>query len=183
MNEIFENLKKQVHSVRESFRREIVGIRTNRPTTALVEDIKVSYYDQITPIKHLGSVGVVPPREIHIQVWDKAAVNSVAKAIDSASLGFSANVDGNIVRIFLPELSEERREELVKHIKKVTEQYRIQIRHVREDANKAIEKMLDENTISEDDRFRGREEIQKIIDAGNTGIEEDCETKIKEIRE
>lgn len=183
MNELFDRLEKQIKLIEESFKKEMSAVRTNRPTTGIVEDIKVSYYDQMTPLKHLGSVGIVPPREIHIQVWDKAAVTAVAKAIDSASLGFSASVEGTVIRVFLPELSEERREELVKHIKKILEQYRIQIRHARDEANKETERMLDANEIGEDDRFRGRERIQKIIDAANETIEGICETKVKEIRE
>jgi ribosome recycling factor len=183
MEEIFKRVEKQIQAVRDAFRKEIGGVRANRPNTAIVEDIKVSYYDQLTPVKHLGSVGVVPPREIHIQVWDKSAVQAVAKAIESASLGFSANVDGNVVRIFLPELSEERREELIKLVKKITEQHRIQVRQVRDEGNKDVQKMLDDGLCGEDDRFKGRERIQKIVDAANEGIDADCESKIKEIKE
>lgn len=183
MEEILKKIEKQLHAVRDAFRKEIAGVRTNRPSTAIIEDIKVSYYDQLTPVKHLGSVGVVPPREIHVQVWDKGAVQSVAKAIEAASLGFSATIEGNMVRIFLPELSEERREELIKFVKKISEQHRIQIRHVRDEGNKDVQKMLDDGLCGEDDRFKGRERIQKLVDAANEWIESDCELKIKEIKE
>lgn len=183
MNELFDRLEKQIQSIEESFKKEMSSVRANRPTVGLIEDVKVSYYDQMVPLKHLGSVGIVPPREIHIQVWDTVAVAAVAKAIDSASLGFSVSVDGTVVRAFLPELSEERREELVRHIKKILEQYRIQIRHTRDEMNKETDRMFDAGEIGEDERFRGRERIQKIIDSANEIIERMCEAKIKEIQE
>lgn len=183
MDDIFKQIEKQIRAVCDAFRKEIAGVRANRPNTAIVEDIKVSYYDQPTPIKHLGTVSVVPPREIHIQVWDKSAVQAVAKAVEMASLGFSANVDGSIVRIFLPELSEERREELIKLVKKIAEQHRVHIRQVRDEGNRDIQKMFDDGLCGEDDRFKGRERVQKMVDAANKEIDVDCEAKIKEIKE
>lgn len=177
-----EAFKENTVKVLDSLKRELSSIRTNRPTTGLVDDIKVSYYNQMMPIKQLGTVGISPPREIHIQVWDVEAVPMVAKAIESSSLGMTANTEGNTIRIYLPELSEERREELIKHIKRVTEDHRIQIRHSRDDANKQIQRSFDANELNEDQKFKQKEAIQKETDRINGTIESLVEAKIKEIR-
>jgi ribosome recycling factor len=179
---MIEEFKKQTTTIVSEFKREIAGIRTNRPSPGLIEDIKVSYYGQFVPIKHVGSVGVTPPRELHVQVWDGSAVGLVSKAIESSSLGLSPQVEGNTVRVFLPELSEERRDEFTKHVKKTAEQYRIELRHARDEANKDIQKRLDESEITEDGRFKEREDVQKVIDKANEEIEVLLEEKIKEIK-
>jgi len=180
MDTILNTCKTRLEKVRDSFKKEIAGVRTNRPSTALVEDIKVSYYGEMTPLKHVGSVGIVPPREIHIQVWDGAAVAAVAKAIETSSLGLSPQAEGNTVRIFLPELSAERREEFVRHVKKVAEQHRIEVRRARDEANKEAEKQED---VSEDEQFKLKESIQKEVDAANEAIENALEEKVREIKE
>ncbi|KKU15713.1 ribosome recycling factor [Candidatus Jorgensenbacteria bacterium RIFCSPLOWO2_02_FULL_45_12] len=183
MDEIYKRLSAQIDSVINTFHEELSGVRTNRPNAGMVDGIKVSYYDQMTPLKHLGSVSVVPPRELHVQVWDASAIPLVIKAIEASSLGLSVTADGNVIRLFLPELSGERREELVKHVKKIAEQYKIQIRHWRDEFNKEVQKNFDAGDIAEDARFRSREEIQKIIDAGNGKIEALLESKIAEVKE
>jgi len=175
--------KTQMKKIVESLKKELSGVRTNRPSAALLEDIKVSYYDQTMPLKQLGSVGVKPPREIHVQVWDKDAVPAVVKAIESSSLNLSPQADENVVRIFLPELSEERREELVRHIKKSSEQYRIQVRNTRDDANKEVEKSFNDNEIGEDEKFRLKESIQNIVEDTNKEIEDLLDAKVSEIME
>ncbi|MDP3725063.1 MAG: ribosome-recycling factor, partial [Nanoarchaeota archaeon] len=115
-------------SIIQKLKEEIASIRANRPTPALVEDIKVEYYGEILPIKQVGAISIKPPREILIQAWDKEGAVAIAKGIETSSLGLTANADGITIRVFLPELSGERREELGKHVKKITEGYRIQIR-------------------------------------------------------
>lgn len=173
----------QTKGILESFKKEMGGIRSNRPSASLVEDLKVSYYDQMTPIKHVGSVGVVPPREIHIRVWDKGAISSVVKAIEISQLGLSAQVEGNIIRMYLPELSQERREEMIRYVKKVAEQYRIQIRHSRDEVNKQIQRLCGDNEIGEDEKFAYKEKAQEIVDRVNNEIEKYLSLKIEEIKE
>ena len=178
-----EEFKNKTKEVLEKIKKTFSGIRTGRPTTALLENIQIDYYGQKTPLKQIASIGIVPPREITIQAWDKEAVSSIIKAIESSTLGLSANPDGNIVRIHLPELSRERREELSRHIKKETENYRTEIRHFRDEANKKIQKMLDGKEINEDTKFKLKENIQKETDRINVEIEKVLENKIKEINE
>jgi len=178
-----EEFKKEIDRIVETFKKEMAGIRTNRPSPGLIEDIKVSYYGQLVPIKHVGSVGITPPRELHVQVWDTSAVSLVSKAIESSQLGLSPQVEGNMVRVFLPELSVERREEFIKHVKKTAEQYRIEIRHARDEANKDVERRLNGKEITEDEKFKEREDIQKLTEKVNGEIEKLLDEKIKEIQE
>ena len=140
MYKFLEEFKTHAKTIVDALHKELGSFRTNRPTSALVEDLKVNYFDQLTPLKQLASINIIPPREINIQVWDKSAVNNVIKAIETSSLGLSASADGNAIRVHLPELSEERRGELIKFIKKMTEEYRIRLRHLRDETNKTIQK-------------------------------------------
>jgi len=181
--DILEKFKQKLKEIVELLKTELSGVRTNRPSAGLLEDIKVEYYGQTLPIKQLGTVGITPPREIHVQVWDKSAVQHIAKAIESSSLGLSTTAEGSIVRVFLPELSEERREEFIKHVKKISEEFRIEVRHERDEVNKEIEKMESKKEIGEDEKFRLKEKIQSAVEDANKQIEELLERKIKEIKE
>lgn len=167
----------------QALKKELGGVRANRPHAGLIEDLKASCYDQTLPIKQLGTVGVTPPREIHVQVWDQSAVASVAKAIETSSLGLTARIEGNVVRVHLPELSEERRAELARYAKQVAEQHRIKLRHLRDEANKRAQKLCDDGGVDEDKKFKLKEEIQKHTDAANKAIDEALAAKVKEINE
>ena len=181
---ITEEFKSKTNSIIQALRGTLRGIRTNRPSTALVEDLIVEYHEQRTPLKHLSSIGITPPREITIQVWEEDMVKEVTKAIEVSDLNLSSNVDGkNTVRIFLPELSQERREELVIYVKKKVEEYRIQVRKNREDFNRKVDRFFSEDEIGEDDKFRQKDEIQKITDQTNDKIEELFEEKKKTINQ
>jgi len=149
----------------------------------MVEDIKVDYYGQLTPIKHLGTVSVVLPREIDINVWDKGAVAAVAKAVETSSLNVPANADGNLIRINLPQLTDERRKELEKVVRKMAEETRIKVRAARDEVNKEIKKMEEDDRLSEDTAFKQKEEVQKLVVQINEEIENLLENKIKEIFE
>lgn len=183
MDTLMESFKKRAAAIVDHFKKEIASVRTNRPSASLVDDIKVSYYDQMMPLNQVGSVGITPPREIHIQVWDKEATAAVVKAIEMSSLGLTPTVDGNIIRVFLPELSTERREEFVKHVKKIGEQHRIELRHARDEANKEIKKKEENDELTEDEKFKVKDEVQKVVDETNKAIESALDEKIREIKE
>jgi len=182
MIELTNEFQSETEKVLESLKKELIGVRTNRPTAGLIEDIKVQYYNKSVPIKHLGSIGVKLPREIYVQVWDGSVVQFVAKAIESSPLGLSPQVKGNLISVYLPELSDERRQEFIKHIKKITEEKKIQIRHMRDDINKKIQKLFDGNELTEDEKFKEKEDVQKIVDKVNKEIESVLDLKIKEIQ-
>ncbi len=176
-----EVFKAHAGRICDTLRRELGGIRAGRPSASLVEDIKVSYYNQLLPMKQLGSIGIAPPREIHIQVWDQGALPSVAKAIESSSLGLTANVEGSIIRIYLPELSAERREELARHVRRVAEEHRIQLRHARDEVNKRVQRLADEHVINEDQKFKLKEQVQREMDLVNRQVDETVAAKVREI--
>ncbi len=178
-----EEFKKNAKTLIERLKIEVSGVRAGRATVSLVENILIDYYNQKTPLKQLASLTIVPPREIRIQPWDKEAVSNIVRTIETSSLGLSVNTENNVIRVYLPELSGERRDELVKHVKKETEKFRIELRHLRDLANKAIQAALESKNINEDAKFKMRETVQKETDTTNAEIEKTLENKIKEISE
>ena len=165
------------------FKDQISSIRSGRPTPKLVENLPVDYLNQKMTIKQLGSISIVPPTTIQISVWDAQAISSVSKAIESSNLSVVANIDGNLVRINLPPPSSERRQDLIKVVKKEAEEAKIKIRHIRDEENKKINRQEEEGEIGEDQKFKLKEETQKEIDKANEEIERILENKIKEIEE
>ena len=162
---------------------QLAGVRGSRPSPKLFEDLPVDYFGQKLPVKQLASIGVVPPREIQLTVWDKQVVSGVAKAIESSNLNVSANIEGNTIRINLPPLSEERRQELAKVVRKEAEETRIKIRALRDEINKKIVQDFEAKKITEDDKFKLKEKVQETVDKTNSEIEKILENKIKEINE
>jgi len=178
-----KQLDQKLKAAVESLRTEFQTIRSGRPSPRMVEDIKVEVYGQQMPIKALGSISVVPPREIQISLWDKEVVGAVAKAIEASSLNVPANTDGNLIRINLPSLTDERKKEFEKVVRKITEEMRIRVRGARDEANKEIKRMEADKELSEDMAFKQKEEVQKLVDKVNGEIEILLLNKIKEITE
>ncbi|MDP1629642.1 MAG: ribosome-recycling factor, partial [bacterium] len=143
--------------------------------------IEVDYYGVKTPLKHIAAISVQQPKTIIIQPWDKNAVIPIQSAIQKSSLNLAPAVDGQMIRINLPPLSVESRRDLIKILHQEAEQVRIAVRREREEAWREIQKLTDEGAIREDDKFRAKEELQKIIDEYNGGIEELKEKKEEEI--
>lgn len=183
MDLILKELEASLNRTVEHLKTELQSVRGNRPSVGFLEDIKVEYYGQMLALKQLGSLAISPPRDIEVHVWDKGAVGAVAKAIESAKGGFSIANEGNIVRVSLPPLTTERRAELEKLIKKMTENSRIAVRNERDDAIKKIKTAGEEGKINEDDVFRMKEKIQRLVDKVNEDIEALLESKLKEISE
>ena len=183
MDIILKNLELGLKQNMEHLKSELGTVRGNRPSPKLVEDILVEYYGQKLTVKQVGAISVIPPREIQISIWDKNAVNIVAKAIESSNLNVSSSVDGNVIHINLPPLSQERREELIKIVKKEGESARIGIRSHRDEAIKESKNEFEAGKITEDDKFKAKDKIQKTTDKANEEIEKILEQKIKEIEE
>lgn len=165
------------------FHEEIQGVRSNRPNPQLIENVPVSAYDQTLTIKEVGSISVVPPRMLEVNVWDKSIVPTVAKAIESAKAGLSVSNDGNIIRVALPAMTDERRAEFTKLAKKIAEGARISVRTSREDIMKKVKAAQEAKTLSEDQAFKGKEQLQKLVDEANGKIEAGLEAKLKELAE
>lgn len=177
-----KSLEQKLKSLVEGLKTEFQAVRSGRPSPRMVEDIKVEIYGQQMPVKALGSISAVPPREINITLWDISGVNAVAKAVEDA-LKVSANIDGSLIRVNLPSLTDERKKEFEKVVRKMTEEVRIRVRGVRDDANKEVKRMEEGKQLSEDAAFKKKEDIQKVVDKTNKEIEELLGNKIKEISE
>lgn len=181
MEEIIKALTAQVKIVVEKVRQDFLGIRANRPTAALVENIQVEYYGQLLPIKQLGSIAIMPPREIRVTLWDKNAVGATEQAIRGSKVGLSPSIEGTVIRLAVPPLTSERRAELMKLIKQQAEEGRIRIRAQRDEANKRIALLESEKKISEDQKFSLKDRAQKVVDKGVAEIEKLLLEKNKEI--
>jgi ribosome recycling factor len=163
--------------------QELSKVRTGRASPALLDDVRVDYYGSLLPLNQVASISIPEPRLIVIQPWDKQALGAIEKAIHKASIGLTPNNDGNVIRLSLPPLTSERRDELVKLSQKLAEECRIAVRNVRRDANNEIKKEEKEKKISEDESFKTQESIQKMTDEYIKKIDEILKKKEKDIRE
>ena len=171
----------KTEKILERLRHDTATLRTGRATSALVEHIEVDYYGAKTPLKALASISVSDARQILIHPWDKNAVQPIEQAIAKSSLGLAPIMDLDTIRLSVPQLTEERRRELVRLLGKMTEEARIHARRDRDEALKEIERAFKAKEISEDERFRKRSDIQKKIDDVNKKIEEIVAAKEREI--
>jgi ribosome recycling factor len=177
MEEIFKSTEEDMKKAVQYFKNEIAGLRTGRASTALVEEIKVEYYGSKVPIKQLASISVPEANQIVLQVWDKGAVDLVEKAIIE-NLNLTPQKQGNVLRLTLPPLTEERRRELVRMLHKMAEEARVAVRNIRRDAKELIE---DQEGVSEDEIKRALERLQKLTDKYIDEINHLTEAKEKEI--
>lgn len=183
VDEIFEDLKDRMGKSIESLKREYSRLRTGRASISLLDGIRVSYYDTPTPLNQMASLAVPEPRLIVIQPWDKTAIEDIEKAILKSELGLTPINDGKVIRISIPPLTEERRKELVKVARKMSEENKVAIRNIRRDANEMLKDLKKEKEITEDDLYRSQEEVQKTTDQFISQVDEICTAKEKEILE
>lgn len=174
-------LKEKLNKITEHFKGEIAILRTGRATPALVEDLAVDYYGTKTPLKALASISTPDPKQILIQPWDKGSLQPIEKAIQTSQLGLNPVVDGAQVRLNLPQLTEERRKDLIKLLGQKSEEAKIGVRKAREEALKEVDEQEKKKAISEDEKFRKKSEVQKTVDEINKKIEEIVNAKEKEI--
>ncbi|MGD8529850.1 MAG: ribosome recycling factor [Syntrophobacterales bacterium] len=183
VDEIFEDLKERMGKSIESLKREYSRLRTGRASVSLLDGIRVSYYDTPTPLNQMASLAIPEPRLIVIQPWDKTAIGDIEKAILKSELGLTPMNDGKVIRIAIPPLTEERRKELVKVARKMSEDNKVAIRNIRRDANDMLKDLKMEKEITEDDLYRSQDEVQKITDDFIAQVDELCTAKEKEILE
>ncbi len=175
------DLKRRMQGALTSLKHELNGLRTGRASAALLEPVMVEAYGQAMPINQVATVSVPESRALAVQVWDKGMVGAVDKAIRNANLGLSPTVEGQILRIRIPELNEQRRKELAKIAHKYAEDSRIAVRHVRRDGMDLLKKLVKDKAISEDDEKRHESEVQKATDAAIVEIDQALAGKEKEI--
>lgn len=171
------NMKKTVEVVKKEFS----SLRAGRATPALLEKVMVSYYGTPTPVNQLANISVPEARLLVIQPWDKSAIADIERALLKSDLGINPTNDGTVIRLQIPQLTQERRTELVKVIKKKSEEGRVAIRNIRRDVNDAMKAAQKEGTVSEDDLKRGQDEVQKLTDKYIKEIDEMFRTKEQEV--
>lgn len=174
-----ERLKKSI----ESLKREFGSLRAGRATPTLLDKVMVDYYGTPTPVNQVAKVSVPEPRMIMIQPWEKAMLHEIEKAIMKSELGLSPNSDGTAIRLSIPQLTQERRKELVKTVNKKGEEAKVAIRNIRRDANEHIKKLEKDKEITEDESKKGQEKFQKIVDSFIKNVDTLKEAKEKEIME
>jgi len=179
--EIVEKAKGEFDKALDFVTREVAKIRTGQANPSLVEDVKVNVFGEMMPIKQLGSITVPERRQILIQPWDNSYLEPIEKALQQSSLGTSPVVDGNSVRVHLPMLTQEYRQQLSKLLGEKSEDARKTIRKWRDEAWEEIQTKTRAGEIREDDKFKGKEELQKLIDEYNKKIEELVERKKQEL--
>lgn len=177
----FYYLKNESQKIKEWFQNEISGLRTGRASPQLIENIKADYYGTPTPIQHMAAISIQDARTIVIQPWDKSALPAIEKAINQSDIGIQPIADKDIIRLTLPELTGERREQLKKVVREKLEESKVTLRKLRHEIVSDIENKEKEKEISEDEKFRLKEELQKQIDAGSKELDELGERKTKEI--
>ena len=167
----------------ESLRAEFTGIRTGKATPSLLDNLRVNAYGAMVPLNQVGSVSSPEARLLLIQPWDKSLIGEIEKAIHKSDLGLNPSSDGHVLRIPIPPLTEERRKDLVKVIKKMAEESRVAMRNIRRDANEEIKKLLKEGKVSEDEEKQALDQTQKLTDRHIALVDELLGKKEKEIME
>jgi ribosome recycling factor len=167
----------------EALRRDLSKVRTGRASVSILDDVRVDYYGTPTPLNQVGSLTVPEPRLITIQPWEKKLIPEIERAIQKADLGIIPTSDGITIRLAFPPLTEERRKEMVKQVKKMGEEGKIAVRSARRDANEALKKLLKDKAISEDDEKRDEKEIQELTDDYVARIDKIVTDKEKELLE
>ncbi|MGQ9642944.1 MAG: ribosome recycling factor [Ignavibacterium sp.] len=183
MHPIIKDAKNRMDKTLETLRSELAKVRTGKATTALIEGIKVDYYGTLTPINQVGNLTVLDAHTLSITPWDKSMVPVIEKAILEANLGFNPVSDGTNLKIPVPPLTEERRRDFVKIVKKFGEDAKVAIRNVRRDANEHLKREQKEKKMSEDELKIAEEEVQKLTDQHIKMIDEMLKHKEKEIME
>ena len=176
-----KNYSSKMDKTIKSFTRDISTLRTGRANTNMLDMIKVDVYGQLMPIDQLATINVPEARLISIQVWDKANINLIENSIQKSELGINPQIDGQVIRLRIPDLTEERRIDLIKILKNMGEKAKVSIRNIRREANEDLKKKLKDKNISEDDNKNYEKNIQKLTDENITNIEKILVEKEKEI--
>ncbi len=181
--QVIASVEQRMRKAVERLRQELASVRTGKATTALLDPIRVEYYGSQVPLSQVGGLSAPEPRLLIVQPWDKALVGEIAKAIQKSDLGLNPISDGNVLRIPIPPLNEERRRDLVKVVKKMVEEGRVAVRNVRRDGNEELKKLQKDKKISEDAEKKSQAEVQKLTDKHIAQMDELLSKKEAEIME
>jgi ribosome recycling factor len=183
IKELYSDAEERMKKAMESIGRELASIRTGKATPALLDGVKVDYYETMTPLSQVANISVPDPRLLVIQPWEKKLIPDIVKAIHKSDLGLNPQADANVVRLPIPPLTEERRKVLVKLVKKSAEDGKIAIRNIRRDANEALKKAEKAKGISEDESRKAQEHVQEITDEHIELLDEMVKKKEEEVME
>ena len=183
VNEIFKDMKERMDKAVQHYKAELVTIRTGRANPGMLDSIKVDYYGVMSPLNNLSHVSVPEPQLIVIQPFDPSTLEAIEKAIVGSDIGLNPNNDGNVIRLSVPTLTEERRVELVKNVHKIIEDGRVSIRNIRRDSNNALKELEKSNELSEDNLKRALDNVQESTDEYIKIFNDMQDNKEKEIME
>ena len=183
VSDVIKDLQGSIEKALEAFRRDLTKVRTGRANVAILDGVKVDYYGTPTPLNQVASVNVPDARLITIKPWEKTLIPEIEKAIRAGQLGLNPNSDGEIVRVPMPPLTEERRKDLVKMVKKMAEEANVALRAHRRDANEMLKSFLKDKAITEDEEKAGLKKVQDATDASVTKVDEITAKKEAEIME
>jgi ribosome recycling factor len=183
LDDIYQDTRESMDKTITSLANELSRVRTGRANLSLLDGIRVDYYGTLTPLNQMASLSVPESRLITIQPWDATVIKEIEKAILKSDLGLTPSNDGKLIRIAIPPLTEERRKQLAKSVHKTCEDHKIAIRNLRRDANEMLKSLKKDGDISEDDAFKGQDQVQKITDEFVAQIDRIYKDKEKEILE
>ena len=182
-DEILLGADERMDGALDALRRDLNGVRTGRAHPSLIESLPVDYYGATTPLKQLGTINAPEPRMLTVQVWDRSAIKAIEKAIQGSDLGLNPSIDGQLLRLPFPPLTENRRKELVKLVHNKTEESRVAVRNVRRHAHDELRKAEKEGGVSQDDLKRYEDELQKMTDQHITAVDNEGRKKEAELLE
>ena len=181
--EVLADADRKMARAVEAMERDLAGLRTGRASTSLVERLQVEYYGTQTPLNQLAGISVPEPHQIVIQPWDRSALGAIERAIIKSDIGLTPNVDGNVVRLNIPVLTEERRHDLVRVVHKRMEEARVEIRNLRREASEALKKEEKDGTVGADESRRSLDNVQKLTDRYIADVDRLGQTKEQEVLE
>jgi ribosome recycling factor len=183
LHEVYDEAKIRMDKCIVSFANELSKVRTGRASLTLLDGVNVDYYGNLTPLKQMATLGVPEARLITVTPWDVSQIEAIDKAIRAADLGVNPINDGKLIRLPIPSLNEERRKEMVKQVKKVSEESKVAVRNVRRDSNEELKKLEKDSEITEDEMHKGMDKVQKIHDDFIQKVTDISETKQTELME
>ena len=183
LNDVLKDLQVNIDKGIEAFKRDLTKVRTGRANLAILDGVRVDYYGTMTPINQVASLNVADPRLITIKPWERSLIPEIEKSIRTAQLGLNPSSDGEMVRLPMPALTQERRQELVKLVKKMAEEAKVALRSARREANEMLKDLLKDGGITEDDERNGLKKVQETTDKSVTKVDEILAKKEGEILE
>jgi ribosome recycling factor len=183
VDELIQDAQKRMDSSVEHTRTEFNTVRTGRASAALLDRVQIDYYGQQTPLKQLATINVPEPRMLTIQPFDPSSIKAIEKAIQESDLGLTPSNDGKLIRLPIPQLTEERRKELVKVVRHLAEEHRVAVREIRRDAMKGLKDLVDKGEVGADEEHRAEDRVQKLTDEHTKHIDDLLKHKEAEVME